>query len=78
MNISNTSSVQRLTFLITSILAFIGIYLSGYDQVHWFLYVVPVVYLFSATTGFCPGIAVSRLLLRPWNRVGSTRPTGTV
>lgn len=59
----NTNRVQRLTFLNTSILAFIGIFLSGYDQVHWFIYVVPVVYLFSAATGFCPGIAISRLIL---------------
>lgn len=64
MNLSNTSSVQRLTFFNTSMLAFIGIYLSGYDQVHWFIYVVPVVYLFSAITGFCPGIAISKLMLR--------------
>lgn len=64
MNLSNTSRVQQLTFFNTSILAFIGIYLSGYDQVHWFMYVVPVVYLLSSITGFRPGIAISRLMLR--------------
>ena len=66
MNLSNTNNVQRLTFLNTSILAFIGILLSGFDQVHWFIYVVPAVYLFSAATGFCPGVAISKLMLRPW------------
>lgn len=64
MNLSNTSAVQRLTFFNTSMLAFVGIYLTGYDQVHWFIYVVPVVYLFSAATGFCPGIALSKWMLR--------------
>ena len=71
MNLSNTSAVQRLTFFNTSVLAFIGIYLTGYNQVHWFIYVVPVVYLFSAATGFCPGLAISKLLLRE-------KRTGTV
>ena len=64
MNLSNTSKVQRLTFLNTSILAFVGILLSGYDQVHWFMYVVPVTYLFSSVTGFCPGIVVSKFILK--------------
>lgn len=64
MNLSNTSPVQRLTFFNTSVIASIGIYLSGYDQVHWFMYAVPVVYLFSAVTGFCPGLFISKLLLR--------------
>jgi len=63
MNISNTGKVQRLTFLNTSILAFMGIFLSGYDQVHWFMYVVPAVYLFSSVTGFCPGLMVSKFIL---------------
>lgn len=72
MNLSNTSKVQRLTFFNTSVLAFIGIYLSGYDQVHWFMYLVPVVYLFSAATGFCPGIAISKLMLRQRD---ASRPT---
>ncbi len=73
MNLSNTSNVQRLTFLNTSILAFIGILLSGYNQVHWFMYVVPAVYLFSAATGFCPGIAISKFILR---ENGSSAPSG--
>lgn len=64
MNISNTSAMQRLIFFTTSVLGFIGIYLSGYDQVHWFMYTVPVAYLFSAATGFCPAFAISKLILR--------------
>lgn len=73
MNLSNTSNVQRLTFFNTSILAFIGIYLSGYNQVHWFMYVVPVVYLFSAITGFCPGIAISKWMLRGSDSVSRSK-----
>ena len=64
MNISNTGAVQRFTFFNTSVIAFIGIYLSGYDQVHWFMYTVPVVYLLSAATGFCPGLFIAKLILR--------------
>ena len=64
MNLSHISRVRRLTFFNTSLLGFIGIYLSGYDQVHGFMYVVPVLYLFSAATGLCPAMAISRLLLR--------------
>ncbi len=74
MNLSNTTTVQRLTFFNTSVIAFIGIYLSGYDQVHWFMYTVPLVYLFSAATGFCPGLLVSKWLLGRKQTAAESRP----
>jgi hypothetical protein len=32
-----------------------GIWLSGYDHVHWLLYIPPVALLFAGITGICPG-----------------------
>ena len=40
----------------------VGIFLTGFSVVHWFLY-LPVAFLyFSAVTGFCPGMMVGKML----------------
>ena len=41
----------------------IGIWLTGFDQVHWFIYVLPVIFALSAIFGICPGINLWRMLL---------------
>ena len=54
---------QRMVYLAISLTVFLGIYLSGYNTVHWVLYIPPVMTLFAATTGFCPGFYF-------WTKVG--------
>jgi len=52
-------------FLINSVLFLIaGIGLTGFDQVHWFLYTIPVIYTLSALFGICPGINLWRIILK--------------
>jgi len=46
----------RMMFLTAATVISLGIYLSGWDQVHWLLYIPPIGFLFSALTGFCPPI----------------------
>ena len=46
-----------------AVLSLTGLWLTGFDKVHWFAYVVPAGLLFAALTGFCLGFFVSRKLL---------------
>ena len=46
----------RMMFFTASAVISAGIWLSGWDQVHWLLYVPAVGLAFSGATGFCPGI----------------------
>ena len=52
-------------FLMNSVIVLsVGIWLSGYEQVHWFLYVIPIIFALSALFGICPGINLWRILLK--------------
>ena len=58
------SNTVRLFFFNSSILLLIGIWLTGFDKVHWLLYIFPAFLLFAAATGFCPGMVMSKYILR--------------
>lgn len=55
-------SAQRMLFLTVAVLLGIGIVLTGWRSVHWFLYVVPAMLVFAAATGICPGLMLYRKL----------------
>ena len=59
----NASNTVRVFLFNLSIISMIGIGLSGFDQVHWFSYVLPGFLTFAAVTGFCPGLLVSKKIL---------------
>jgi hypothetical protein len=40
-----------------------GIWLTGFNQVHWLLYVPAAALVFGALTGICPGLML-------WHRLG--------
>lgn len=48
-------SAIRMLFIVMALVIGAGIWLSGYDQVHWLLYIPPVALLFAGITGICPG-----------------------
>ncbi len=50
----------RLFFLIFSAIIFLGIFLTGFGNVHWFMYVPAVFSLFAAATGICPGMIITK------------------
>ena len=60
----NLTRVQRLFFMNLTLLSIIGIWLTGLDQVHWFVYVVPAALLFAALSGYCIGLDISRMILK--------------
>lgn len=57
------SNSVRLFFVNITIVMLIGIWLSGFAQVHWFIYAVPLFLTFAAMTGFCPGLMISKKVL---------------
>jgi hypothetical protein len=46
----------RMQFISIAVVVFIGIFLTGFEKVHWFLYVPVVMLLFAGLTGICPGL----------------------
>lgn len=43
----------RIFLFISSLAQALGIWLSGYENVHWFLYVIPIMFLGVALNGYC-------------------------
>jgi len=56
------SASMRLFMFNSSAFIMIGIWLSGFQNVHWFIYAVPGFYLFAAMTGLCLGLVIPRLI----------------
>ncbi len=63
MAIAKASKAMRFFFFNTAVVILIGIWLTGFDQVHWFLYTVPVFDLFAAAFGICPGLIMAQKIL---------------
>lgn len=59
----NASRVQRVFLFNLANLNLLAIWLTGFDRVHWFAYVIPAALYFAALTGFCLGFVISKKLL---------------
>ena len=53
-------SALRMVFLTLAALILLGIWLTGFDTVHWLLYVPVVGLVFAGVTGFCPSYLLFR------------------
>ena len=53
---------MRMFMLNSSLFMLLGIWLTGFDKVHWFIYFVPAFFLFAAATGLCLGLVIPRLI----------------
>jgi len=60
MAIAKASKAMRFFFVNTAVFILIGIWLTGFDKVHWFLYIVPGFFLFAAVAGICPGLIIAQ------------------
>lgn len=56
-------SALRMQFLSIAAVVLVGIWLTGFDRVHWFLYVPVAVFGFAGATGICPGLIF-------WKKIG--------
>ncbi len=55
-------SPMRMFLLMAGSMVWLGIWLTGFDTVHWFLYLPATFFIFAAITGFCPGMGVMNAL----------------
>lgn len=46
----------RMLFLTFAVIILIGIWLTGFSIVHWFLYIPVILLVFAGVTGKCPGL----------------------
>ncbi len=58
-------SAFRMLFLASAAVVLLGIWLTGFDRVHWFLYFPVVMFTFAGLTGICPGLIF-------WRKIGFT------
>ncbi|HHJ35383.1 MAG TPA: DUF2892 domain-containing protein [Gammaproteobacteria bacterium] len=55
---------MKAFFLLVGLLMWTGIWLTGFDTVHWLLYLPAIFFLFSALTGICPGMILFQELFK--------------
>lgn len=55
-------SAIRMLFIIMAAVILLGIWLTGFNTVHWLLYFPPAALLFAAITGICPGYMILKKL----------------
>jgi len=56
-------TAPRMLLLSIAGIVLTGIWLTGFDKVHWFLYVPVVSLSFAGITGICPGLIL-------WSKLG--------
>ena len=49
-------SAQRMVFFTLAVFILIGIGLTGFDRVHWFLYLPVAALALAGATGICPSM----------------------
>ncbi len=52
----------RLVFITMVLLILLGIGLTGFDVVHWLLYIPVIGLTFAAVTGICPSLMLFKAL----------------
>ncbi len=62
MNKLMINSSMRFFFLIAGVILWVGIWLTGFETVHWLLYLPATFFIFAAVTGICPGLIFSNML----------------
>jgi len=53
-------SAMRVFYLFMALVILLGISLTGFDKVHWFLYVPVVMLFFAGVTGWCTSMWLIR------------------
>lgn len=58
------SKSMRIWFAFVAIILWGGIYLTGFSNVHWLLYIPAVGFMFAAITGLCLSLtAISKMFV---------------
>jgi ABC-type polysaccharide/polyol phosphate export permease len=55
---------MKAFFLVMGLILWAGIWLTGFEKIHWFLYLPASFFLISAITGICPGMVLFKDIFR--------------
>ena len=58
------SSALRMTFIMIGIFISLGIWLTGFDVVHWLLYLPAGFLVFAGVTGICPSLIINKMIFK--------------
>ena len=53
----------RLFLFMLALVSMTSVWLTGFNTVHWFAYVLPGFLTFAALSGLCPGLMISKKIL---------------
>lgn len=59
---NSISAAMRFFFSVVGSVVLLGMWLTGFDKVHWLLYVPVAFFYFAAVSGICPGLVFSGML----------------
>ena len=57
-------SATKAFFLFVGIWLWLGIWLTGFNVIHWILYLPATFFLISAVTGICPGMLLFKEMFK--------------
>jgi hypothetical protein len=60
MNQYKSNAPLRVFYLFGASVIWLGIWLTGFSEASWVLYVPAVTFVFAAITGFCPSLITFR------------------
>lgn len=58
------NGAMRVFFAVVASVLWLGIWLTGFRQAHWLLYIPAAGMALAAISGICPGMFFSRLIAR--------------
>jgi len=64
MNKHLINRAMQLFFLVMGSVMWLGIWLTGFDVVHWVLYIPAAALIFAAVTRICPGMILFNSLTK--------------
>lgn len=57
---TKASKAMRFFLFNAAVMMLVGLWLTGFDRVHWFAYFVPGFFLLAAAAGICPGLIMAQ------------------
>jgi hypothetical protein len=64
VSIYKIDTAMKVFFLIAGLTLWLGIWLTGFDIVHWIFYLPATFFIIASITGICPGMMISKQLFR--------------
>lgn len=64
MSMDKMNLAMKAFFFFAGTVLWTGIWLTGFDTVHWLLYLPAAFFLVAAVTGICPGMILFKEMFR--------------